>query len=205
MVEVVKSKRKWKRIRLHQNEKGMSLVEVLSAMLILAMIVAILYTFLLMGITVYKKVSTETTLRNQANIIFGQILDEMKDGVYAQAVPDKEKSSEISTKEMVIVKPHIVMSGTEQLDTDYVKETKVEIVEVSSDPLMYKVQIQDGNNIKEFQLTDNKRISNASITYINAHQIELMLEFTGEPGNMTRSLEKSQITMKQQIPLFRLE
>lgn len=65
------------------DERGMTIIEILTTLLILGMVAVIIHSFLFMGISMYKRVTEDTQLRNQGDVLFSQVISEVKDAVYA--------------------------------------------------------------------------------------------------------------------------
>lgn len=65
------------------DERGMTVIEILTTLLILGMVAVIIHSFLFMGISMYKRVTEDTQLRNQGDVLFSQVISEVKDAVYA--------------------------------------------------------------------------------------------------------------------------
>lgn len=71
---------RWRRLR--EDEQGMTLIELLTALVILAMVTTILFSFLLMGVSMFKRISAESQIRNQGDALTSRIMAELKDAVY---------------------------------------------------------------------------------------------------------------------------
>ena len=69
-----------------RNEKGISLIEVIVALMIMSMVITILYSFLLMGVSMYKRVIADTQMRNQGDILYSQILTELNKATIVKPV-----------------------------------------------------------------------------------------------------------------------
>lgn len=69
--------------RTMRNQEGITLVELLVTLLLFSMLASILYAFMLMGVSMYKRVSAETTMRNQSDMLLAGIITELTDAVHA--------------------------------------------------------------------------------------------------------------------------
>jgi hypothetical protein len=67
-----------------RNEQGITLIETLTTLFIFSMVVSILFSFLIMGVSMYKRVSAETQLRSQGDVVFAQLSDVLRGAVYVQ-------------------------------------------------------------------------------------------------------------------------
>jgi prepilin-type N-terminal cleavage/methylation domain-containing protein len=190
-----------KAAKIDGDESGFTLIEVISSLLILGMVVSILYSFMLMGISMYKKVSAETQLRNQANLIFGGIVEELRGAVYADA-------DDAGPTAITVVKAK---------DGDkYVEEYKVKFVyDEIRDPLHQGSQFfvsegtpgVDGIRGKELKLSGGSYKMEGTFTIVDdKHDAVIVdLKFTGSPVDRTSGLEDAKLTLRRTIPLFRIE
>ncbi|NHN29572.1 hypothetical protein [Paenibacillus agricola] len=85
------------------DEKGMAVVEVLTALVIFTMVTTILYSFLFMGLSMYKRIMAESQIRSQGDAIISQVISELKDAVYV--------SKGATTNEITFVKRALTASG----------------------------------------------------------------------------------------------
>lgn len=184
--------------RVIENEQGVSLLEVMAALLIISMITSIFYAFMLMGITMYKKVSTETQLRNQANVMFSQLINSLRDAVYVQ---DPDPTSNDPVESITVVK---------WSDSNYVKPCQISFV---ADPLNANsrfIRISEPDRPadagpSEIRLGVERFTMTGSFTYISQNLIEVKMEFNGAPKEKSAAIEEAHLTLQQQIPLFRIE
>lgn len=70
-----------------RNERGLSILEMLAALLIFGMVAAIIYSMLFMSMAVYQKVLVEGELRSRGEGMFSEILNELKDAEYVDNGP----------------------------------------------------------------------------------------------------------------------
>lgn len=178
------------------DERGLTLIEMLAALLILSMIVAIVNAFVLMGAAMYKRITSETLLRNQANAVFASVINELRDAIYVQQGSNN--------KEIVVVK-----WGDTSAD-QYINEYTYSFI--SSDPnrstevLQIKSVDDDGNEyIRTHGVTDDMFSMKGSFNVLNQETVMVELEFFRVQENLTHSLEDVHIEIKQQIPLFRMK
>lgn len=69
---------------IHRDERGMTLIEILTALILFGMVASILYSFLFMGMSMYKRVTMETQMRNQSDALFGGLMSELRDAVHVE-------------------------------------------------------------------------------------------------------------------------
>jgi prepilin-type N-terminal cleavage/methylation domain-containing protein len=179
-----------------KDEQGLTLIEVLAALMITGMVASILYSFLLMGITMYKKVSVETQLRNQANVMFSRLVNELRESVYVT--------------NSTTVPGQIILVKNSRSSNNYIKRSTIEFV--NDPPLItghYHIEINDleadsvGNNAVVLRV-DSKYRMVGSFTVIHKDLLEVNIDFFGEPIE-TGSDIGVKFSIRQQIPLFRME
>jgi prepilin-type N-terminal cleavage/methylation domain-containing protein len=76
------------RYRAWRNQDGVTLPEVLVTLLLFSMVASILYAFMLMGVSMYKRVSAETTMRNQSDALLAGLIAELAGAVHAEQGAD---------------------------------------------------------------------------------------------------------------------
>jgi len=76
------------RNRAWRNQDGVTLLEVLVTLLLFSMVASILYAFMLMGVSMYKRVSAETTMRNQSDALLAGLINELTGAVHAEQGAD---------------------------------------------------------------------------------------------------------------------
>lgn len=81
-----------RRIGRRKNERGLTLLEALVALMILTMVTSIIYSFVLMAMSIYKRVTIETTMRNQGDLLFSRIVTELGDAIYVEQADSAQRS-----------------------------------------------------------------------------------------------------------------
>lgn len=175
--------------KLHKDERGISLVEVIAGLMIIGMIASILYGFMLMGITMYKKVTVETQLRNQANLLLGFVMDEMRDAIYAETVY-KADGTHDPTKVLLVKRG-------EGSDTDVTKYVQEQTIEITN-----KQIISAGN---QRRLTGDNMEMMGSFEVVSNRLVNITLSFTDRLDNSNSKIEEASLTINRKVPLFRIE
>jgi prepilin-type N-terminal cleavage/methylation domain-containing protein len=182
-----------------KDERGVTLIEVLAALMITGMVASILYSFLLMGVTMYKKVSVETQLRNQANVLFSKLVNELRESVYVL------KTDDLDHKQIVLAK-------NSHSSSNYIKRSTIEFVNdtLNTESLEhYHILISgleaDDRGVNGAILSvDKKYRMVGSFRVVQTDLIEVNIDFFGEPIK-TGSDIGVKFSIHQQIPLFRME
>lgn len=182
--------------RFMNDERGVTLIEMMTALLIISMVTSILYAYMLMGITMYKKVSTETQLRNQANLVFSQLINNLRDAVYV-------KEQDADPKKITVVK-----WGT----NNYIKPCNISFEPIDpakpDGPQYIRIEEADRGadaGPSEIRLGVARFTMVGSFHRLSQNQLEVTIDFKGEPKEKSSAMEDAAITLKQQIPLFRIE
>jgi prepilin-type N-terminal cleavage/methylation domain-containing protein len=98
------------------NERGLTLIEVMTSIVLFAMVTTILYSFLFMGISMYKRVAAESQLRSQVNLFYGQMLQFCESAVYVE--PSKHYANELILIQKEAKISTSDLSTSENLDAD---------------------------------------------------------------------------------------
>ncbi len=175
-----------------RDERGLTLIELLTGLLLFGMITSILYSFLFMGASMYRKISVETQLRNQADALYGRIMSELKDAVYVQ--------QGASEKEIVIVK--------RASDPKVYVETYTMVIEQDDDGL-YGVTVTGPGaaDKKRFDLTPRFVLNESESKLIASTQnlVKVLLVFERADGDAVPDAEDAKLVLESSIPLFRME
>jgi prepilin-type N-terminal cleavage/methylation domain-containing protein len=177
---------------MQQNEKGMTLIELLAALFIFGMVASILYSFMLMGVSMYKRVTIETQMRNQGDSLYSQIISELKDAVYVQD------------------------EGTDKKVIRYAKKTQdpktyIELyeMEVFPEPASGgKIVVRKAGSTtpeKVFQLGSKFTIREGSLSESsqNHDRVQIKLEYARTNADDYKSADRPNLVIDSQIPLFR--
>ncbi|MGG1515063.1 prepilin-type N-terminal cleavage/methylation domain-containing protein [Paenibacillus oryzisoli] len=175
-----------------RDEKGMSLIEVLAALFIFGMVATILYAFLLMGLSMYKRVTLETQMRNQGDGLYSQIISELKEAIYVQDEGADQKIIRYAKKSQD-PKAYIDLYEMEVLPQP-AGGGKIEVRKVGS-PVPDKV----------FQLGDKFTIREGSLSEVNQNhdRVQVKLEYARAGADSLRLADNPKLVIDSQIPLFR--
>lgn len=194
--------RAWLRpLKICREERGVSVLEVIAVLMIFSMIAVILYSFLLMGMTMYNRITSETLLRNQANAVFASIINEISDSVYVQQDGDQKK--------IRIVKWANSADGYIQ---EYAYAFVPEVVDDAADStseseiLTIRTMDEDGKvRVKTFGVADEAFSMKGTFDVLDQESLVVTLDFYKKREHLTSQADEVEITIKQQIPLFRMD
>ncbi|WP_438448163.1 PulJ/GspJ family protein [Gorillibacterium sp. sgz5001074] len=192
---------------IHQDERGMTIIELLAGLLIMTMISSILYAFLLMGVTMYKRVTTETQLRNQANLVFSQLVDGVRDGIYVQGVGTPlniAPNGDRTYKSIRLIKR--AAPGDEQTNYIDAYEVTFNSVATGNDSLLMPKK-GSAAGMREIKMVgQNFKMAGSFVVNPNITDVfEVQIDFSGSPANRTTGTEDTALSVKRKIPLFRSE
>ncbi|MNC25766.1 hypothetical protein D3C75_738650 [compost metagenome] len=201
----------WQRLRKKlADQKGMSLLELLTALLITTMVSTILYSFLLMGVSMYKRIMVETQMRNQGDALYRQIITELKDAVYVEGynlVGAPPNSSSIR---------YVKRASSAE---EYIDEYVMTLHAAEKDGL---IRVYKNGNltdpVKELKMTSNFTISKGSLTAVKVkdaddndtgkeltNRVIVDLNYTrSDEANYARA-DRTEMNVKSEITLFRFD
>jgi len=175
-----------------RDERGLTLIELLTGLLLFGMIAAILHAFLLMGSSMYSKISAETQLRNQADALFGLIMSELRDAVYVQQGAGE--------REIVFVR--------EADDPAVYVKTYRMVIETDADGLSgVTVTGPDPSYPKRWDLAPRFRLNDAESGLIAAdqHLVKVRLVFERADAGPVPAADDARLKLETSVPLFRME
>lgn len=177
---------------MQRDEKGMTLIELLAALMIFGMVASILYSFMLMGVSMYKRVTMETQMRNQGDGLYSQIISELKEAVYVQ--------DEGSDKRI------IRYAKKSQDPKAYIDLFEMEVFPQPEGGGKIEVR-QAGTNVIEhvFQLGSKFTISDGSLSEAsdNHDRVQVTLAYARTNADQYKMADSPKLVIDSQIPLFR--
>ncbi|HEY8528439.1 MAG TPA: prepilin-type N-terminal cleavage/methylation domain-containing protein [Paenibacillaceae bacterium] len=180
-----------------KDERGLTLIELLTGLMLFGMITAILYSFLFMGASMYRKISVETQLRNQADALYGLIVTELKDAVYVKQGKDSQ--------EIVYVK----RSADPKV---YVDTYRMAIErEGENGPYGLSVYGPDGTLVRRFDLASRFVLKvgdpgmSSGLIAMQQNMVKILLVFDRADADRVPAAERSVMRLESTIPLFRME
>lgn len=183
----------WKKRFSIRDERGMTLIEVLTSLMILGMVASILYSFLLMGVSMYKRVTIETQLRNQGDSLYSLIISELKDAVYVEQVED-------ATNRTI----HYVKRASDP-------KVYVEQYEMTLNPnpdaggnLVVK-KITPPEMTRTFQMSSQFTISGGELVAESHNLVQVHLAYSRSNAGSLKPADRPVLEIHSQIPLFRIE
>jgi len=191
-----------------RNERGVTLIELLTTLILMGMVAAILYSFMFMGLSMYKRVSVETQLRNQADTMYSRIITELRDAVYVKQGID---SSEI----FFVKRAKSASGGSPVAATTTAYEKYIDVYSMRIDET--GVMVEDENHVLKWKivLTDKFKLempqegdlpnSKSVLLAKNNQLVDLNLKYVRADSDTIRDIENSSIQIQSKIPLFRIE
>lgn len=178
------------------DEKGISLLELLTAVLILTMVSSILYSFLLMGVSMYKRIMVETQMRNQGDALYRQIVTELKDAVYVEQRPEAGGGPAAHTSIR-----YVKRADTAQ---EYIDEYVMTLKAGDSNGIL---QIYKNGNLtvplKELKMTSAFTIKTGSLTAMGNNRVNVDLTYTRSNEEKYVNADRTELNINSQITLFR--
>ncbi|WP_135553322.1 PilW family protein [Paenibacillus cymbidii] len=187
-------KRLFIRRLLRDNEEGMTLIEIMTALAILSMVTTILFSFLLMGVSMFKRISAESQIRNQGDALASRIIGELKDAVYVvKTADDRTTQIEYAKRESGGANPYVARFVMKIVDDG------VEVTERSPTPSSpKKITMASAYKLDRFSSTISARDDTQTIK-LNLVYGTVVPQSSSLPGGE----QTYQITTK--IPLVRSE
>jgi prepilin-type N-terminal cleavage/methylation domain-containing protein len=195
------------RLRSHLSKKardqqGMTLLEVIVSLMIMGMVVTILYSFLLMGVSMYKRVTVETQLRNQGDMLYSRLIAELNKATTVKPVFKLDDSGSLVEDKSQI---QYVKSSSNSMNyiQEYlmkVEDNKVEVFLVDNEG---KKLHEDDPAIQIFAMDRTQFSLNASFDVPEnmTDLVNVRLDFSRLQG--ISSDQKAQITIRSQVKLSR--
>ncbi|KRE93067.1 hypothetical protein ASG89_06025 [Paenibacillus sp. Soil766] len=177
---------------MQRNEKGMTLIEILAALLIFGMVASILYSFMLMGVSMYKRVTMETQMRNQGDGLYSQIISELKEAIYVQDEGTDKKIIRYAKKND---KPDI-----------YIDLYEMEVIPNATSGGKIEIRLAGTNTVTNvFQLGSNFTIREGSLSEAseNHDRVQVTLEYARSNADQLKQADRPKLVIDSQIPLFR--
>lgn len=193
----MKANLSWQRLRGKlADQKGMSLLELLTALLITTMVSTILYCFLLMGVSMYKRIMVETQMRNQGDALYRQIITELKDAVYVE---------QRSAGGAAPADTSIRYVKRAQSAEDYIDDYVMTLEAGEEDGTIRVYESKDlSKPIKELRMTPDFTISEGSLAAIGKNRVAVNLTYTrsGNEAGYVKA-DRTKLNINSQITLFR--
>lgn len=193
-----------KRLSLH-HQRGLTLIELLTALVLFAMIMTILYSFLFMGISMYKRVAAEAQLRSQVNVFYSQFLEYIDGAIYAYQGNQ--------ANEIIIIKKEPVTAG-EESDATYIKYYAIRLdsdaEQIRMTPVTGSGQAdRDTGQLKEHKLDETFfDLANESTLIIEQEEErqQLVVDWTFQVRKaFDRNQEAPSIQIRSEIPIYDAE
>lgn len=196
--------------RLLRDERGMTIVELLTALTIVGMVCSILLSFLFMGVSMYKRMTADSQIRNHGDAIVSQVISELKDAIYA--------AQGESSNEIVFVRRALAPDGSFDNES-YVAGFKMRIESVGeSDRFgigVYAVEARGETLVKRFDLPSPYTLEAPDdspaeadpqgLTVVHDRLVDVRLRYVkrAEAVTKTAEIENPGYELHTRIPLFR--
>lgn len=178
-------------MRLLRNEHGLSLLEVLAALLIFGMVTSIIYSMLFMSMSVYKKVLVEGEMRSRGEAVFSRIIGELKDAEYVQNGREGDGLS-------------IVYSKRSKDPASYVEQYEMRVYP-EADGTNSDIEIRDGegNLVQGLDLGSRFTIKSAELSAPANDAVRLLLVYGYKTVQRQLPAQDADMKIDTRIPLFR--
>lgn len=176
-----------------RNEQGFTLLETLAAVMMFAMVTSILYGFLLMGISTYKRVSVETQIRQQGDRMVAGLVSELLQTVHVEQGSDY--------RELILVR--MADDPDRYVDT---YRMRVETVDGRDGVTVYR----DGaaTPLRRFELTSDIVLDGPgtrSVLLAEGNQTAVIRMIFIRAAHGGKQADEASIQIDTRVPLSRLE
>jgi prepilin-type N-terminal cleavage/methylation domain-containing protein len=176
-----------------RNNRGLSILEVLTAMFIFGMVVSIAYSMLFMALSVYKSVLIEGEMRSRGEAVFSGMISELKDAVYVENTVDGNRLS-------------ILYIKRSEDKARYLEQYKMTVMlePPAGTGDIQVVHAQSGALVKSFDLGERFRIREARLTAEGDHNAVHLFLLYGH-RNALQKEEQKEVKIDSRIPLLRVD
>lgn len=174
-------------------ERGFTLLETLAAVMMFAMVASILYAFLLMGVSTYKRVSVETQIRQQGDRLVAGLVSEVLHAVHVEQGADY--------RELVVVR--MADDPDRYVDTYRVR---METVDGRDGVTVYAEG--EAKPLRRFELVNGVVLDSPgtrSVLLAESHQTAVIRMVFVRLDASGRQADESSIQIDTRVPLARLE
>lgn len=173
------------------NEKGLSILEVLAAMFIFGMVVSIAYSILFMSLSVYKSVLIEGEMRSKGEAVFSDMISELKDAIY---VEEGTAGNQLSIK-------YIKRSADADQYLEQYEMTMVLDAAAGVGDIQIK-NAESGTLVKSFDLGERFRIREGRLSASEGHNAVQLFLIYGHHNVLQRE-EGKEMKIDSRISLYR--
>ncbi|WP_040952337.1 prepilin-type N-terminal cleavage/methylation domain-containing protein [Gorillibacterium massiliense] len=182
---------------LMKQESGITLIEVLVVVAIFSMVVAILYTAFFMGISMYKRVTAESQIRTQADMVLGEVTEALRDSIYVESISN---GTSIDPTQFYYYKR---ASGADEFMSRYrmwlVDKGNGVVIKTAKDGAVAEQEIEPVGKLFQIDKGDS------GFTVLAYDSVNLRLHFGLDPqGNAHyRDIKRTEINLNTTLKFFR--
>lgn len=183
------------RLKRLNNQKGLSILEVLTAIFIFSMVVSIAYSMLFMALSIYKSVLIEGEMRSKGEALFSELIMELKDAIYVENVPaDPGLGERLSIA-------YIKRSADPEV---YLEQYRMTMIPDQGDgrSVIEVMDMQSGDLTRTFDLGHRFRIREGRLEAVGNQDAVHLLVLYGH-RNVTEKEEQKEMKIDSRIPLLR--
>ena len=190
-----------KHVKKSEDQRGLSLIEVLTAIVLFAMVSSILYSFLFIGISMYKRVAADAQLRSNVNLIYSQLLEYADQSVYAFRGNQKN--------EIIVIKKES-LKEEQQEDSTYIQYYSIKL-DTENDQIIFQpvtgsdLNDRDQSRTKQFKLDDQRfdldDTSSISVKEGNNRQ-QIVIDWNFKEKKVFKKSESPSIQIKSEIEIY---
>lgn len=175
------------------NEKGLSILEVLTAIFIFSMVVSIAYSMLFMALSIYKSVLIEGEMRSKGEALFSGLIMELKDAIHVENVP-------ADTGERLSI-AYIKRSAYPEV---YLEQYRMTMIPDQGDgrSAIQVMDMQSGHLIRTFDLGERFRIREGRLEAVGEQDAVHLFLLYGY-RDVSQKEEQKEMKIDSRIPLLR--
>jgi hypothetical protein len=164
------------------------MIEVVASLAIFGMFAIAIYSLLIMGMSMYEKINFENQLRNQSNVFFTYILEELDDAIYIDHSLSGCESEAPYNCKLLFVKPD---------ENDYIQQHELKL-DNANHAILFS---EDGTLTRSYSMDRDDYIFQGELNQITTNQVGLKLIFAHKSA-AAGSDKQEKITLQSTIKLF---
>jgi prepilin-type N-terminal cleavage/methylation domain-containing protein len=174
----------------HPNSRGLSLIEVLASLAIFGLVAIAGYSLLIIGLSMHEKINYETQLRNQSNLFFTYILEQLDDAIYIDSAASSCQANAPHNCQLYYVKPD---------ENEYIQQYEMELD--NANQTIRFTDSETGTVTKSYTMDRDDFKFQGAFDQISTNQVGLTLTF-GNSSTTKDPDKQEEITLQSTIKLF---
>lgn len=172
------------------NSRGISLIEVIASLAIFGLVAIAGYSLLIIGLSMHEKINYETQLRNQSNLFFTHILEQLDNAIYINSAASNCQANPPHNCQL-----YYVIADEDQYIQQYV-------MELDNENQTIRFTDSETGAITEAYTMDRDDFQfQGAFDQITSNQVALNLRF-GHQSTTMDSDKQEEITLQSTIKLF---